>query len=104
MPMLLSMPLTQKESFTEMGRPWRGPSGEPVRARWASRYSARERAEEKRGSVRQAVSWWDIVARWKTSENCLREWEKETKDVRLGKDVEITLQNAVVTSTAVNLL
>ena len=33
MPMLLSTPLTQKESFTEMGRPWRGPSGEPVRAR-----------------------------------------------------------------------
>ena len=65
MPMLLSTSLIQKESFTEMGRPWRGPRGEPLRARWASRYSARERAEEKRGSVRQVVSWWDIVARCK---------------------------------------
>ena len=71
MPMLLSMSFIQKESLTEMGRPCRGPSGVPVRARWVSRYVARERARGKRGSVRQVVNWWHIVARWKTLGDCI---------------------------------
>lgn len=56
MPMLLSMSFIQKLSLTEIGRPCRGPRGVPVRARWASRKEARERARGKRGSVRQLVN------------------------------------------------
>ena len=33
MPMLLSMSFIQKESLTEIGRPWKGPRVWPVRVR-----------------------------------------------------------------------
>ena len=80
MPMLESVPWMWKLSFMEMGRPWRGPRGLPVWARWASRRAARARAEWKSGSVMQEVSWWDIAARFgPTISPCLR-------GVRLGMD------------------
>ena len=57
MPMLLSIDAILKVSFTEMGRPWRGPIGIPVRLSWASSSEARARARLNRGSVRHAVNW-----------------------------------------------
>jgi len=61
MPMLELTPVTWKVSFTEMGTPWRGPRGWLVRARWESRKWAQARAEVKRGSVSEVVSWWMIA-------------------------------------------
>lgn len=64
MPMEESMPVIWKLSFTDMGRPWRGPRGLPVRARCESSSEARATAAEKRGSARQFVNWWAIAARF----------------------------------------
>lgn len=62
MPMLESTPVTYKVSFTEVGRPWRGPRGWLVTPRCGARKWAQARAEVKRGSVREVAICWMIVA------------------------------------------
>lgn len=56
MPIEESMPVMLKLFLTEIGRPWRGPRGLPVRAKCKSNSAARARANEKRGSVKQLVN------------------------------------------------
>lgn len=56
MPIEESMPVMLKLSLTEIGRPWRGPRGLPVRAKCKSNSAARARANEKRGSVKQLAN------------------------------------------------
>lgn len=62
MPRVESTPVMLKLSFMEMGRPWRGPMGLPVRERWVSRWRACCRADVNRGSVMQRVNCWAIAA------------------------------------------
>lgn len=64
-----STPVMLKLSFTEMGRPWRGPTGFPVRDRWAPRLRACCRADVKRGSVMQRVNCCAIAALYRSSQS-----------------------------------
>jgi hypothetical protein len=61
-PMEASQPWILKVSLSETGTPCRGPRGGFPEARCASRVEARCRADVKRISVRQVVSWWAIAA------------------------------------------
>ena len=54
-PTVLSLPLMLKLSFSEMGRPWSGPTGWPVRWRWSSRDLACWIASSKNASLKQLV-------------------------------------------------
>lgn len=54
-PTVLSLPLTLKLSFREIGRPCSGPTSLPVRLRWLSRDLALVMASSKNTSLRQFV-------------------------------------------------
>lgn len=63
LPIDVSTPFTENKSLIETGNPCKGPSVEPVFARYSSICFAVAKASSKKISVQHVVSWWARDAR-----------------------------------------